>query len=226
MNKKYIIIIGSVLLFLILVTAVIPQKEAKENLLGINYNVKGNITNLKYDTENPVVAMYIENYGSIVIELYPNVAPNTVNNFISLVKSGFYDENTIHRLVPGFVLQGGDPNGVGSGGPDYTIDGEFTSNNFKNNLSHTKWVVSMARTSGDPNSAGSQFFICLDDAFSLDGDYASFGKVIDGFESIKNIENNEAVEDGTSGKLRNNLIIKKTLIDLQGKEYSDVIKNG
>lgn len=226
MNKKYIIIIGSILLFLILVTAVIPQKEAKENLLGINYNVKGNITNLKYDTENPVVAMYIENYGSIVIELYPNVAPNTVNNFISLVKSGFYDENTIHRLVPGFVLQGGDPNGVGSGGPDYTIDGEFTSNNFENNLSHTKWVVSMARTSGDPNSAGSQFFICLDDAVSLDGDYASFGKVIDGFESIKNIENNEAVEDSTSGKLRNNLVIKKTLIDLQGKEYSDVIKNG
>lgn len=226
MNKKYIIIIGSILLFLILVTAVIPQKEAKENLLGINYNVKGNITNLKYDTENPVVAMYIENYGSIVIELYPNVAPNTVNNFISLVKSGFYDENTIHRLVPGFVLQGGDPNGVGSGGPDYTIDGEFTSNNFENNLSHTKWVVSMARTSGDPNSAGSQFFICLDDAVSLDGDYASFGKVIDGFESIKNIEKNEAVEDSTSGKLRNNLVIKKTLIDLQGKEYSDVIKNG
>lgn len=226
MNKKYIIIIGSILLFLILVTAVIPQKEAKENLLGINYNVKGNITNLKYDTENPVVAMYIENYGSIVIELYPNVAPNTVNNFISLVKSGFYDENTIHRLVPGFVLQGGDPNGVGSGGPDYTIDGEFTSNNFENNLSHTKWVVSMARTSGDPNSAGSQFFICLDDSVSLDGDYASFGKVIDGFESIKNIEKNEAVEDSTSGKLRNNLVIKKTLIDLQGKEYSDVIKNG
>ena len=176
--------------------------------MGINYNVKGNITNLKYDTENPVVAMYIENYGSIVIELYPNVAPNTVNNFISLVKSGFYDENTIHRLVPGFVLQGGDPNGVGSGGPDYTIDGEFTSNGFVNNLSHEKWVVSMARTSGDPNSAGSQFFICLDDAVSLDGDYASFGKVIDGFESIKNIENNEAVEDSTSGKLRNNLVIR------------------
>ena len=169
--------------------------------------------------------MYIENYGSIVIELYPNVAPNTVNNFISLVKSGFYDNNTMHRLMPGFVLQGGDPDGIGSGGPGYTIDGEFTSNNFENNLSHTKWVVSMARASGDPNSAGSQFFICLDDATSLDGDYASFGNVIDGYDVIENIVENEIIDDSSSGKLKNNLVIKKALIDLQGKEYSDVVKH-
>ena len=194
-------------------------------MLGINYDVKENETELKYNNENPVVAMYIENYGSVVMELYPNIAPNTVNNFISLVKSGFYDNNTMHRLMPGFVLQGGDPNGFGSGGPGYTINGEFTSNGFENNLSHKKWIVSMARTSGDPNSAGSQFFICLDDAVSLDGDYAAFGKIIDGFETIKSIEENELIDDTKSGKLKNNLIIKKALIDLNGKEYDDVIKN-
>ena len=218
MNKKFIIFVGIIILALIVVTIIIPQKEPKEKLLGIKYDIKGNETELKYDKENPVVAMYIENYGSIVIELYPNVAPNTVNNFISLVKSGFYDNNTMHRLMPGFVLQGGDPDGIGSGGPGYTIDGEFTSNNFENNLSHTKWVVSMARASGDPNSAGSQFFICLDDATSLDGDYASFGKVIDGYDVIENIVENEIIDDSSSGKLKNNLVIKKALIDLQGKE--------
>ena len=225
MNKKFIIFVGIIVLALIVVTIIIPQKEPKEKLLGIKYDIKGNETELKYDKENPVVAMYIENYGSIVIELYPNVAPNTVNNFISLVKSGFYDNNTMHRLMPGFVLQGGDPDGIGSGGPGYTIDGEFTSNNFENNLSHTKWVVSMARASGDPNSAGSLFFICLDDATSLDGDYASFGKVIDGYDVIENIVENEIIDDSSSGKLKNNLVIKKALIDLQGKEYSDVVKH-
>ena len=225
MNKKYIVLIGIAVFILFVVAIVVPQKEIKENLLGINYDVKENETELKYNKENPVVAMYIENYGSVVMELYPNIAPNTVNNFISLVKSGFYDNNTMHRLMPGFVLQGGDPNGFGSGGPGYTINGEFTSNGFENNLSHKKWIVSMARTSGDPNSAGSQFFICLDDAVSLDGDYAAFGKIIDGFETIKSIEENELIDDTKSGKLKNNLIIKKALIDLNGKEYDDVIKN-
>lgn len=225
MNKKYIVLISVGLLILIIVAICIPQKKAKEELLGIDYNVKGNEADLDYDKENPVVAMHIEGYGSIVMELYPDVAPNTVNNFISLIKSGFYDNNTMHRLMKGFVLQGGDPNGVGSGGPGYTINGEFTSNGFENNLSHEKWIVSMARESGDPNSAGSQFFICLEDSTFLDGEYASFGKVIDGFDIIKNIEENEIVLDTESGKLNSNLIIEKALIDLQGKEYVNVIKN-
>ena len=204
----------------------IPPKSVKEELLGIEYNIKGNETDLKYNTENPVVAMHIEEYGSIVIELYPDIAPNTVNNFISLVKSGFYDNNTMHRLMKDFVLQGGDPTGTGAGGPGYQIDGEFISNGFENNLSHEKWVVSMARSSGDPNSAGSQFFICLEDATYLDGNYASFGRVIDGFDIIKKIEENEEVSDTESGKLQRNLIIEKALIDLQGKKYKKVIKNG
>lgn len=225
MKNKYLIIGGILLIgiLLIIATSISPKEEkVKEDLLGIDYKIDGNETNLKYETENPVVAMYVKKYGSIVIELYPDVAPNTVNNFISLVKKGFYDNNSFHRLVPGFVLQGGDPNGTGTGGPGYTINGEFTSNGFENNLSHKKWVVSMAR-SNDPNSAGSQFFICIDDATNLDGEYATFGKVIDGFKNIERIVDSESIADQGSGKLTNNLVITKTLIDLQDKEYDDVV---
>lgn len=196
----------------------------KEDMLDISFDQKGNEVELKqYDTENPVVVMYIEDYGTIVMELYPEIAPNTVNNFISLVKSGFYDNNTFHRLVPGFVLQGGDPNGMGTGGPGYTIKGEFSKNGFENDLKHTKWVVSMAR-SQDYDSAGSQFFIMLGDAENLDGEYAAFGKVIDGKENINRIVKNEGVSDADSGKLTHNLTIKKAVIDLKGKEYAEVKK--
>lgn len=197
----------------------------KEDMLGISFEQKENEVELKqYDTENPVVAMYIEDYGTIVMELYPEIAPNTVNNFISLVKSGFYDNNTFHRLVPGFVLQGGDPNGVGTGGPGYTIKGEFSKNGFENNLKHTKWIVSMAR-SQDYDSAGSQFFIMLGEAESLDGEYAAFGKVIDGKDNINRIVRSEGVSDPDTGKLTHNLTIKKAIIDLKGKEYPEAEKN-
>ena len=227
MKNKVLIIVGVLAFVILLIVAmVIPQKEVKynEDLLGISYEIDGNITtDLKYDTENPLVAMYIEKYGSVVMELYPEVAPNTVNNFISLVKSGFYDNNSFHRLVPGFVLQGGDPEGNGSGGPGYTIKGEFTNNGFENNLKHEKWVLSMARSS-ENDSAGSQFFICLDTASSLDGDYATFGKVIDGFNSINKIVKNERVSDSESGKLAQNLVIKKAIVDLNGKDYPEVEK--
>ena len=225
MNKKITLIIGILVIVLLTVALLIPQKEKvyEEDLLGIDYSTKDNITSLNYDTENPVVALYIKNYGSVVIELYPDIAPNTVNNFISLIKNKFYDNNTFHRLVPGFVLQGGDPKGDGTGGPNYTIEGEFTNNNFQNDLLHDKWVVSMARSS-DNNSAGSQFFICLDKASNLDGEYAAFGKVIDGFKNIEKIVDNEVVIDQDSGKLQNNLTIKKALVDLKGKEYPEVVK--
>ena len=133
MKSKFIVGgIIAILLIAVLVISTSSKKEKKEEkLLGINYDIKGNEAKLEYDTENPVVAMYIEGYGSVVMELYPDIAPNTVNNFISLIKSGFYDNNTFHRLVPGFVLQGGDPDGNGSGGPGYTIKGEFSDNGFK-----------------------------------------------------------------------------------------------
>lgn len=196
----------------------------EEDLLGISYDIKDNEATLKqYKTENPVVAMYIEGYGSIVMELYPEVAPNTVSNFISLIKEGFYDNNTFHRLVPGFVLQGGDPNGNGTGGPGYTIKGEFSNNGFENNLKHKRWVVSMAR-SQEFDSAGSQFFIMLGDAESLDGDYAAFGRVIDGKKNIENIVKMEGVSDSNSGQLTHNLTIKKSLVDLKGKEYGNLEK--
>lgn len=195
--------------------------KKEENLLGINFNIEGNESSeLNHGSENPEVAMYIENYGAIVIELYPDVAPNTVNNFIYLTKTGFYDNNTFHRLEPGFVLQGGDPTGTGSGGPDYSIKGEFSRNGFDNDLSHTKWVVSMAR-SNSMDSAGSQFFIMLDDNTSLDGLYAAFGKVVDGFDVIDDIVENEKISSQGMGKLVNNLKIKKALVNLKGKEYPE-----
>ena len=130
---------------------------------------------------NPVVTIEMENGGVMKVELYPETAPNTVANFISLVEKGFYSGTIFHRVIPGFMIQGGDPEGTGMGGPGYRIKGEFTANRFQNDLKHTKGVISMAR-SGHPDSAGSQFFIMVDDAPHLDGQYASFGKVIEGIE--------------------------------------------
>ena len=175
-------------------------------------------------TENPIVTMEISDYGTIKIELYPKYAPNTVANFVNLVESGFYNDNTFHRLVPGFVLQGGDPDGDGTGGPGYTIKGEFSENGYvKNTLKHDKGVVSMARTNM-PNSAGSQFFIVLDDTksihASLDNKYAAFGKVIEGMDIIENIEKNATVKDNQTGKLKKNITIKNATVDTFGKEYS------
>lgn len=224
-NKLFILL--TIILASTLLTACSSNKtkEIKEDLLGINFNTETNEVELsQYETENPVVAMYIENYGAIVIELYPDIAPNTVANFISLTKSNFYDNNTMHRLVPGFVLQGGDPTGTGTGGPGYTIKGEFSANDFENNLKHEKGIVSMARTSVSNDTAGSQFFIILGTASYLDGQYAAFGKVIDGWSNIENIINNEQVQNQETGQLKNNLVIKKTLIDLKGKEYQEVEK--
>ena len=216
--KKIIPIIVIILVVIIIVIGnMATKKEIKEDLLNINYDVTTNEATLNYDTKNPVVAMYIKNYGSIVIELYPDVAPNTVNNFIYLVKSGFYDNNTFHRLVEDFVLQGGDPTGTGVGDPGYSIKGEFSSNGIENKLKHTERVVSMARGT-DKNSAGSQFFIMLGEAPELDGDYAAFGRVIDGWDNILSIVENEKVEDE---KLKNNLTIVKALVDTKGKSYKE-----
>ena len=173
-------------------------------------------------TENPIVTMEIEDYGTIKIELYPEYAPNTVANFVNLIESGFYDGLTFHRLVPGFVLQGGDPDGDGTGGPGYTIDGEFKANGYtKNTLSHDKGVISMAR-SMDYDSAGSQFFIVLDDSAksSLDGMYAGFGRVTEGMEILEEIEANEEITDDATGALEENITITKVTVDTFGYEYT------
>ena len=137
---------------------------------------------------NPIVTITMENGDVMKAELYPEIAPNTVNNFISLVKKGFYDGLIFHRVIPGFMIQGGDPDGTGAGGPGYSIKGEFAANGVKNDLKHTTGVLSMARTM-DPNSAGSQFFIMVADAPHLDGQYAAFGKITDGMEVAQNIAN-------------------------------------
>lgn len=136
--------------------------------------------------KNPIVTITMNNGDVIKAELYPEVAPNTVNNFISLINRGFYDGVCFHRVIRGFMIQGGDPEGTGMGGPDYSIAGEFSSNNFENNLLHEKGVLSMARSS-HPDSAGSQFFIMHEKSPHLDGAYAAFGKVIEGIENVDKI---------------------------------------
>jgi peptidyl-prolyl cis-trans isomerase B (cyclophilin B) len=136
--------------------------------------------------QNPIVTITMENGDVIKAELYPEIAPNTVNNFISLINKKFYDGLIFHRVIKGFMLQGGDPEGTGMGGPGYSIKGEFSHNGFKNDLKHTPGVLSMARTM-IPDSAGSQFFIMHKDAPHLDGEYAAFGKVTEGMDVVNTI---------------------------------------
>lgn len=129
--------------------------------------------------KNPIVTIEVKNAGTMKLELYPEIAPNTVRNFISLVNDGFYDGVIFHRVIPGFMIQGGDPTGTGMGGADYTIKGEFAGNGIENELKHKRGIVSMARAN-DPDSASSQFFIMVEDADYLDGQYAAFGRVTEG----------------------------------------------
>ena len=136
--------------------------------------------------QNPIVTFTMENGDVMKAELYPDVAPNTVNNFISLVKKGFYDGLIFHRVIAGFMIQGGDPEGSGMGGPGYSIKGEFNYNGVENNLKHSRGVLSMARAQ-HPDSAGSQFFIMHADAPHLDGQYAAFGKLVEGEDVLDSI---------------------------------------
>lgn len=144
------------------------------------------MTNSESNSQKPIVTIEMESGNTIKVELYPDVAPETVKNFVSLVSKGFYDGLIFHRVIPGFMIQGGDPKGNGTGGCGYSIKGEFAANGFPNSLKHTRGVISMARTA-DPNSAGSQFFIMVADAPHLDGQYAAFGQVIKGIEEVDRI---------------------------------------
>ena len=166
---------------------------------------------------NPIITMTMENGGVIKAELYPEVAPNTVNNLMELINRGFYDGLIFHRVRPGFMIQGGCPEGTGMGGPGYSIKGEFTSNGFKNDLKHTKGVLSMARTM-DPDSAGSQFFIMVANAPHLDGQYASFGKVIEGMEVADKIV---AQKTDMYDRPYEDQVIKSVTVDLQGYEAKE-----
>lgn len=166
---------------------------------------------------NPEITFELENGKKIVAELYPEIAPNTVNNFISLVKKGFYDGLTFHRVIKGFMIQGGDPEGSGMGGPGYHIKGEFELNGFHNKLKHTVGVLSMARAAA-PDTAGSQFFIMHEDSPYLDGSYAGFGKVIIGQDVVNEIA--EVKTDAYDMPLVPQ-IMKKVTVDTKGVDYPE-----
>jgi len=167
--------------------------------------------------KNPIVTITMENGGVIKAELYPEIAPNTVNNFIDLVNRGFYDGIIFHRVIPGFMIQGGCPEGNGTGGPGYGIKGEFSRNGFKNELKHSKGVLSMARTM-DPNSAGSQFFIMVADAPHLDDQYAAFGKVIEGIDVADGIV---ATKTDRQDRPYEDQVIKKMEVETFGETYKE-----
>ncbi|MFR4319106.1 MAG: peptidylprolyl isomerase [Eubacterium sp.] len=167
--------------------------------------------------QNPIVTIEMENGDIMKAELYPEIAPNTVNNFISLVKQGYYDGIIFHRVIRGFMIQGGDPQGTGVGGPGYSIKGEFSGNGFKNDLKHTPGVLSMARTMM-PDTAGSQFFIMHETSPHLDGQYAGFGKVIEGLDVVNKIA---AVATDYMDKPLEPQVMKKVTVDTFGVDYPE-----
>lgn len=186
-----------------------PKEEATEQVADYSADVE----------ENPVVTITMENDEQIVLELEPTVAPNSVANFISLIEEGYYDGLIFHRVIPGFMIQGGDSSGDGSGGPGHAIDGEFSSNGFENDMMHERGVLSMARAQ-DPNSAGSQFFIMTDDNASLDGEYAAFGKVTEGMETVDAIVANETDD---MDKPVEEQKMKTVEVDTKGFDYPDPV---
>lgn len=170
--------------------------------------------------KNPIVTMKIKNRGEVKIELYPQIAPETVNNFVNLAQSGYYDGLIFHRVIQGFMIQGGDPTGTGTGGPGYRIKGEFTSNGFQNDLRHTPGVISMAR-SMDPNSAGSQFFIMTSDSPHLNENYAGFGMVIEGLEYVMDLEK---VKTDPRDKPLVDEVMEKVEVETFSQEYPQPTK--
>lgn len=167
--------------------------------------------------QNPIVTITMDNGDVMKAELYPEIAPESVNNFISLIKKGYYDGLIFHRIIAGFMIQGGDPQGTGTGGPGYCIKGEFSSNGFKNDLKHTKGVLSMAR-SMMPDSAGSQFFIMHEDAPHLDGSYAAFGKLTEGEDVLNSIA---TVDTDWNDRPLKPQVMKTVTVETFGVEYDE-----
>jgi peptidyl-prolyl cis-trans isomerase B (cyclophilin B) len=196
------------------------KKEEPTNENNASTNTDTQETEKGKDDKNPIATIEMEDGSKIKIELYPDVAPNTVRNFISLANSNFYDGLIFHRVIPDFMIQGGDPEGTGVGGPGYSIKGEFSNNGFDNNLKHDRGVISMARAQ-DKNSAGSQFFIMHKDSPHLDGEYAAFGKVIEGIEVVDKIA---AVETAGQDRPKEDAKMKKVTVDTFGVEYKEVEK--
>lgn len=174
--------------------------------------------------KKPIVTIEMEDGGIIKLELYPKQAPETVNNFISLINKGFYNGLIFHRTIPGFMAQGGDPNGNGMGGPGYGIKGEFKKNGVNNTLSHVRGIISMARSS-NPNNAGSQFFIVTEDSEFLDGDYAAFGSVLEGMDVVDKIVKSRVITRAPYGGDKDRPVeppvMKKVTVETFGIEYKE-----
>lgn len=170
--------------------------------------------------KNPIVTMKIKDRGDVKIELYPEIAPDTVNNFVNLVQKRYYNGLIFHRVIQGFMIQGGDPTGTGTGGPGYHIKGEFTSNGFQNDLQHTPGVISMARTMA-PNSAGSQFFIMTSNSPHLDENYAGFGMVIEGLEYVMDVEK---VKTDMQDRPKADEVMESVTVETFGEEYPEPTK--
>lgn len=227
-EKKSQIVLGiigvlvALAIFMILGTKMAIPKENQNEANVENYQF---VDEMKFEgADLPIATITIEGYGDLVAELYPAIAPNTVNNFITLANSGFYDGLTIHRIVKDFVIQGGDPEGNGMGGPGYSIAGEFLTNGHKDNiLSHTTGVLSMARRGDGNDSAGSQFFVVTSDAKQLDGGYAAFGKMIEGFDVLETL-NTIPVGSVQTGQPTETIVIERITIDTKGKTYAEPVK--
>lgn len=212
-KSKWFFSMLSVVLLLVVLTACSSKEDtATEDTKDVKKETVNYADQVK---ENPVVTITLENDKKIVVELDPKVAPNTVANFVSLVQDGFYDGLIFHRVIPDFMIQGGDASINGIGGPNNSIKGEFSSNGFENNLLHERGVISMARTQ-DVDSAASQFFIMVADTPSLDGEYASFGKVIEGMDAVDEIV---SVDTNPADKPVKDQIMKKVEVDTKGFEY-------
>ena len=208
--KKGVILVGISAILIGLVGCTNNNNNSNQN------NDSESETTIESSGELPIATIKVKDFGVIKAELYPDKALNTVNNFISLANLGFYDGLIFHRVIEGFMNQGGDPDGIGTGGPGYSIKGEFSNNGYtKNDLKHTAGVLSMAR-SNDPDSAGSQFFIMAEEAPHLDGDYAAFGKVTEGMDVVEAIN---SVETDRNDKPLKDVVIESITVDTKGVDY-------
>lgn len=217
-KTNYYILFSVIFVLFIAISFFYNNDYSMNDIKTIQKTVKLETTNETIDVTRPIATIDINGFGVVKAELYPEIAPNTVSNFIQLANSNFYDGLTFHRVVKDFVVQGGCPNGDGTGDAGYYINGEFSSNGFKNNLKHEPGVLSMARAL-DNNSASSQFFIVTGNASHLDGQYAGFGKVIEGMDIINKLNN---VQVDTSDMPINKITINSITVDTKGMELQSV----
>lgn len=220
LKKTIAIALGTILGFILIVALIyyIPKiggNDAHNAVIGDTADTLADNSVYAHDTD-PVATITMNDGSVIKVQLYPEAAPNTVANFVELANSGFYDGLTFHRVISGFMIQGGDPEGTGMGGPGYAIKGEFSANGVENRMTHSRGVISMARSS-EYDSAGSQFFIMHADSDYLDGQYAAFGEVIEGMDAVDAIA---AVATDSSNKPLEDVVIKSVTVDVKGVEYT------